>query len=73
VLEQTRTDALADPAPINGKLTQQQARDRIRRLASANRTRQHGSDDPGRRQPIVADDSAILMNDHHRREPFLLI
>ena len=73
MFHQARADPHPSPFEICGKLTQQQARHGIGRLASTDRTRQNVRDDRGRCEPIVADDAASLMNDQHGRETLLLV
>jgi len=73
VVEQSGADPPPDPRLIGGKLAEQNARHRVRRLPGADRARQGGGDDGGRRQAVIADDTGRHMDDHDYGEPLLLI
>ncbi len=64
---------VSDDAALLGKLAEKKAGDRIRRLTSADRARQHSRDNGGRRKTVVANDTSGLVNDENCREALLLI
>jgi hypothetical protein len=57
VVEQPSADSPPDPGQIGGKLAEQNARHRVRRLAGADRARQGGGNNGSRRQAVIADDN----------------
>ncbi|KNY12933.1 hypothetical protein AKG11_32025 [Shinella sp. SUS2] len=73
MLHQARANAASRPFRIGGKLAEKKAGDRIRRLTSADRARQHSRDNGGRRKTVVANDTSGLVNDENCREALLLI
>ena len=73
VFHETRADPAPLPIDVGRELTEQQARNRIGRLARADRARQHVRHDGRRRETIVADDTTRLMNDDDGCKAFLLI
>lgn len=73
VFDQTRTDPLACPSGIRGKLAEEKARDWIGRLAGADRTRHDRRNHGGRRQTIVSDHAPRLVNDENGGKTLLLI
>ena len=73
MLYQARANAAPRPFRIGGKLAEKKAGDRIRRLTSADRARQHSRDNGGRRKTVVANDTSGLVNDEDGREALLLI
>ena len=73
MLHQARANAASRPFRIGGKLAEKKAGDRIRRLTSADRARQHSRDNGGRSKTVVADDTSSLVNNENGRETLLLI
>lgn len=73
MLHQTGAYTAASPSNISCKLAEQQAGDRVRRLAGADRPRQHARYDSGWREAVVANDSALLVNYQDGGEAFFLI
>ena len=73
MLEQPSANSFADVILICRKLPQQQARNWIRRLAGAYRSRQRCGKDRRRREAVVSKDTVGFMHDHDGRETLLLI
>jgi len=73
MLEQPCTNSLADPILICRELSQQQAGDRIGRLAGADRSRQCGRQDGSGGETIIANDPIGFMNDKDGRKTLLLV
>ncbi len=61
------------PCPVRGKLTQQNARHRVRWLAGTDRARQAGGHNGGRRQAVIAHHTARRMDHHDHGKSLLLI
>lgn len=73
ILDQSASDTLPGIAAINGELPDQKARDRIRWSSGPDRARCAVRLDDARRQPVVADNSAIVMNDQDAGKPTCLV
>jgi len=73
MLEQPCANSLADPILICRKLSQQQAGNRIGRLAGADRSRQCGRQDSSGGETVIANDPIGFVNDKDGRKTLLLI
>jgi hypothetical protein len=73
MLEQSSANSFADVILICRKLSQQQARNGIRRLTGSDRSRQRRGKNRRRCEAVIANDSIGFMYDHYGRETLLLI
>ena len=71
--EQTRADSLANPILIRRKLPQQQAGNRVGRLASPDLARKYRGHDRRRCEAIITNDPIGFMDDKNGRKALLLI
>ena len=73
MLQKSGPDASAGEGCVRGELTEQDARDRVWRLAGPDRARHDGRHDAGWGQSIIADNAIFVGNDHDDREALLLV
>jgi hypothetical protein len=73
MLKQSSTNSFSDVILICRKLSQQQARNGIRRLTGTDRSRQRCGKNRRRREAVIAKDPIGFMYDHDGRETLLLI
>jgi len=73
VLQQARANALSSPRKICCELSEQQTRNRVRRLTSPDGSRHRSRHYRSWRETVVADDAIVLLDNHDRCEPLLLV
>lgn len=73
MLEQPRTDAPTCPNRVSGQLAEKETGNGIWWLTCPNRTRQYRRNDGRRCNTVVADDTAIIVDDHDGGKALLLV
>ena len=73
VLEQASSDAASGPAEIGRELAEQQTRHGIGRLACPNGSGKDVRRHRRRREAVIADDTALLVNDENGRKTLFLV
>lgn len=73
MLDEPGSDATSAPTSVRRKLSQEQARHRVRRLAGPDRSWQRRGKNRGRSETVIGHDLMACMNHEHRREAFVLV